>query len=65
MPVGHGANGRMIANGDAAVNAIRAERSAAVKLTSSRVFSGIPQIRGQPRCPMDVSSPIGQHARMQ
>ena len=37
---------RMIANGDAAVNAIRAEMSAAVKLSSSRMLSKIPQIRG-------------------
>src|SRR5690242_16861612 len=38
---------RMIANGDAAVNAIRAEMSAAVKLTNQRTLSKIPQVRGE------------------
>src|SRR6186713_2962910 len=38
---------RMIANGDAAVNAVRAEMSAAVKVTNSRMLARIPLIRGQ------------------
>src|SRR6185369_710636 len=38
---------RMIANGDAAVNAIRAEMSAAVKVTNSRLLAKMPQIRGE------------------
>ena len=38
---------RMIANGDANVNAIRAEMSAAVKVTNRRLLDKIPQIRGE------------------
>ena len=38
---------RMIANGDATVNAIRAELSAAVKVTNQRLLDRIPQIRGE------------------
>jgi subtilisin family serine protease len=37
---------RMIANGDATVNAIRAERSAAVKVTNQKFLKQLPQVRG-------------------
>src|SRR5262245_2085097 len=37
---------RMVANGDAAVNTIRAEVSAAIKVNNARLLSSIPQVRG-------------------
>src|SRR5262245_26668493 len=38
---------RMIANGDAGVNALRAELSAAVKITNDRLLKTVPRLRGE------------------
>src|SRR5215510_11304994 len=37
---------RMIANGDVVVNTMRAEHSAAVKVTSTKALADTPQVRG-------------------
>src|SRR5262245_22488003 len=43
---------RMIANGDVMVNILRAELSAAVKVTDARALAEIPRVRGQGSEPM-------------
>lgn len=43
---------RMIANGDPTVNTVRAERSAAVKVTNSRLLKTIPRVRGEDTQPL-------------
>jgi len=46
---------RMIANGDASVNTIRAELSAAVKVTDDRLLKKIPRVRGGDAQPFSKS----------
>src|SRR3954447_15670920 len=47
---------RMIANGDATVNAIRAELSAAVKVTNPEFLRQLPQVRSAAHEPLSKAS---------